>query len=311
MSGRSRYSPENPRPHSRARYVWGAYPGDQPCRCDICRQANADAVKARKASIEPAYVGASRAREHVEFLATQGVGLKQIAKVSGVAHGTLWKLIYGVPSEGRPPSKRIKRDTETAILAVMPSQGADGSRVPADPVWCEVKVLLGRGWTKGAIARAIGQTGPGLQLGNQVVTRRHARAIHALLDEPVPTDVGKAWSAHHRANAEPEVQEEEAMNVRNARSRILLPLVELLEERIDQAEWRQHSACRGRPSYLFFPARGDHRMHAAAKKLCSACFVRDQCLTAHLFEPSGVYGGMSAIEREGLVLALDQQAVAS
>lgn len=292
-----RWTAENPRPHGRVRYVQGGFPGDAPCRCDVCRAGQATYNRDLKREAIPPYVSAGPAREHIEWLATQGVGLKQIAKVSGVAHGALWKIVYGVPSIGRAPSKRIRPDTAEAVLAVVPTQGADGSRVPAGPVWADVNRLLGRGWTKSAIAKAIGQQGGGLQLGTEVVTRRHARAIHALLDEPVPTDVGRAWSAHHQALAVPEV-EDEPISVRyDARDNVTLRLVELLEARIDENPWRKQAACAGRPPWMFFPARGDHRTLAAAKKVCGACFVRDQCLAANLDERDGVYGGLSGHER--------------
>lgn len=280
-------------------FVWGPEPGSVPgrgCRCDLCRAANSAYERGRKARLVPPYVAASAARDHLAWLRTEGVGLKQVAKQSGVAHGALSKIVYGTPTLGRGPSKRIRPTTSEAILAVTPSQGARGSRVPAGPVWADVNRLLGRGWTKSAIARAIGQ-GRALQLGEVVVTRRNATAVHALLDQPVPTDVGKAWSAHHRALAVPEPTAEPE---RYSRDHVILGLVELLEARIDENPWRKDAACRGRPSWMFFPGRGDHKTIAAAKKICGACFVRDQCLQANLGERDGVYGGTTGHERRAM-----------
>lgn len=39
---------------------------------------------------------------------------------------------------------------------------------------------------------------------------------------------------------------------------------------------------------------------AAAKKVCSYCPVRAECLDANIDEPDGVFGGTSAKERRGL-----------
>lgn len=296
-----RWTPENPRPHGRTRYVLGGYAGDTPCRCDICTADQARYNRELKRRTTPAYVAAGPVREHIAWLATQGVGLKQIAKVSGVAHGALWKIVYGVPSVGRPPSRRVRPETATKILAVMPIDGADGSRIPLGPTLENVNQLLARGWTKRAIAHAIGQTSGALQLGENTITRGNARAIAALLDQPVPDNVGRSWSLHHQAQAGPDVadepDDEEVRKVHQSRDRVLLSLVELLEARIDQNYWRRDAACRNQPSWIFFPARGDHVTLAAAKKICGTCLVREECLQANLQERDGVYGGLSGRER--------------
>lgn len=298
MSGQ-RWTAEHPRPHGRTRYVLGGYAGDQPCRCDVCRQGARTYEAERKKRTVPAYVGADPAREHIEYLSTQGVGLKQIAKVSGVAHGALWKIVYGVPSIGRGPSKRIRKTTLDAILAVTPRDGADGSRVPAGATIADVRTLLGRGWTKRAIAQAIGRGDEnGLQvLGHETVTRRNARAIRALLDQPVPETVGKAWSVRYQAEAVPE----EAPDPEHySRDRVTLRLVELLEARIDENGWRKRAACIGKPPWMFFPARGDWRGLDAAKAVCATCPVQAECLAANLDQRDGVFGGLSAHERRDM-----------
>lgn len=285
-----------PREHGTfACYKFGESGGDHRngCRCEPCRAANTAYYHERKRRIEPAYVGAEPAREHIAFLATQGVGLKQVAKVSGVAHGALYKIVHGTPTIGRGPSKRIRKATLDSILSVTPRDGAGGSKVDAAPVWADVGRLLSRGWTKAAVARAIGQTTGALQLSRTTVTRRNARAIHALLEQPVPLDVGAAWSQHWIDNAEVTV---EAMPMSDG-DRVTLRLVELLEARIDQRPWRARAMCAGKPVHIFFPARGDHRMIAAAKAICATCPVAAECLEANQNERAGIYGGTTAGER--------------
>lgn len=282
-------------------YVWGPEPGSvtgRGCRCAECCAANTRYEKDRAARVAPPYVGANQAREHVAWLSTQGVGLKQVAKRSGVSQGALWKLMYGKRRQDgtQVPSRRIRPETAAAILAVMPAHGAGGSRVPAGRVWEDVRRLLARGWTKSAIARAIGQGGPGLQIGRQVVTRRNAAAIRGLLDQPVPDDVGAAWSQHHRSLAEPELEPAPL----DDRDKVTLALVDILEARIDENGWRRQAACAGRPVWMWFPSRGDARTLDAAKKVCGACFVRAECLAANMDQRDGVYGGLSARERRDL-----------
>ena len=73
----------------------------------------------------------------------------------------------------------------------------------------------------------------------------------------------------------------------------------------DAYEWQIRAACRGMDSGVFFhpegergPARSDRE--ARAKQICTHCPVLVQCrrhaLTVH--EPYGVWGGLSASERD-------------
>lgn len=281
-----------------ARYRLGPDEDDRPgnggCKCDPCRAAGRAYHEMWKNRTVPTMVGADEARRHIEYLQGEGIGLKQIAKRSGVPHGSISKLIYGDPARGMAPSRRIRRETHEKILAVAPSQGAEGARIDAGPTWAVVDRLLARGWTKAAIGRAIGQGGPALQLGRKEVTRRNAQAIKALLDQPVPprtTNRGTTW----QPTPEPEPVEEPAE--RDDRDWFVTTIAEILERRIDENGWRRRAACRGKPPWMFFPGRGDHRTEAAAKKICATCPVKAECLAANATEKVGIYGGESANQR--------------
>ena len=269
--------------------IEGGSDSSKGCRCSDCSLAVAEYERQRRQQVAPPYVGAATAREHVRFLSEHGVGLKTIAKRSGVAHGTLWKLIYGVPSVGRPPSRRIRRETHDAILAVQPADRADGANVPAGPTWAIVHQLLERGWTQAAIGRAIGQERGALQLGSQYVTAGNARAVEALLDQAVPDRVSR-WGLHAQPQPE-EVDEPRAPLDDLPRP----PAVDLTAE-----PWRRDAACRlpNVPSWIFFPGRGDHATIAAAKAVCDTCTVRADCLEVHLGEHDGIWGGTTEAERK-------------
>ena len=66
------------------------------------------------------------------------------------------------------------------------------------------------------------------------------------------------------------------------------------------------SACRGKDVHLFFPnddskrsEGGVKRFHTEAKALCSSCEVQEPCLEYALkFEPLGIWGGTTEVERE-------------
>lgn len=297
---------------TKACYVFGPEPGgdsSKGCRCDDCRAAIARYERDRARRIEPAYVGADPARKHIEWLGEQGVGLKRVAKAAGISHGALSKLMYGERGRGRGPSKRIRKTTLDAILAVTADAVADGARVDAGTTWARIDRMVAAGVTKKSIARRLGQQGPGLQLSKRSIEARHARAIAEMAAEfdagTLVVIRGSKWGdkvVAPPANDEPAPEADgfDVVTEGNSRSRILLPLVELLEARIDHASWRQDAACRGRAPWMFFPSRGDHRAVEAAKKVCGACFVRQQCLDAHMDERDGIYGGLSSYERRAL-----------
>lgn len=280
-----------------ARYVLGPNVDDQPghgCRCDECRHANKLYERQRQRRVEPPYVGADRARDHILWLREQGVGLKTVAKRSGVAHGSLSKLMYGDAARGMGPSKRIRPATERAILSVTTVDALAGSRVPADETWRHINELVSRGWSKTAIARAIGQTGTGLQIGRGWVTRRNAAAIRALLDQPVQPRMSRHGTP---VTTTPIAEVDDQDQVE--RADVSLPrLLDSLRQ-----PWRARGACRfaNVPEHIFFPGRGDNATLDAARRVCDACPVTAECLAWALEHgETGVWGGTSDAQRRAM-----------
>lgn len=191
--------------HPVARHTHGthaAYVLDR-CRCRPCRDATRDYENARvrdRLYGRDAYTDATPARDHIRGLMANGVGLKRIAAISGVSNGALTKLVYGV--NGRPPSRRIRPDTATKILAVTEDHRATGANVDAYDTWQRIHALIALGYTRTWIAAQIGQRGP-LQLGEFLVTERHARAIRDLYervgDTPAFDSPGAARSRNEAA----------------------------------------------------------------------------------------------------------------
>lgn len=293
-------------------YVWGPNPGaGDGCRCEPCRQANRDYEAARARRVEPSYVSAESTREHIAWLASNGVGLKTVAARSGVSHGALWKIVYGVPSTGRPPTRRVRPATRDAILAIKPADGADGSRIPAAPVWADVATLLERGWTKKAIAQAIGQTGSGLQLGARFTTRCNARAVHALLDQPVPPrrsrhglhPVPQPVELDHEAQLRIEARRE---NDRERQARYRAARNETTVDdlpRLDLALTLTNPQCRRPevPAWLMFPDPDDTETIERAKAVCATCRNTEVCLRwALAHDEHGIWGGTTEADREAM-----------
>lgn len=264
------------------------------CHCEPCRLANRSYEKERAQRVAPAYVGADPARQHIRFLAEHGIGLKQICRISGVSQGGLTKLVYGSRTRGMGPSKRVRKETLDRILAVMPSHAAAGTRVDAGPTWVLIEEMIAAGVPKSRIAEQLGQKGPGLQLKRTTVSWRNAQAVKRLHTAWSNGELELARRDRHgnTHTATPPVREPDYQD----RAEILLDLAELLEARNEQS-WRREAACRNRPPHIWFPARGDVKCAEAAKRICRACLVRDQCLSANLDARDGIFGGLSGRER--------------
>ncbi len=72
---------------------------------------------------------------------------------------------------------------------------------------------------------------------------------------------------------------------------------------LDAAEpWHEQAACVAYPAEMFFPAVETPGASRAAKLVCAACPVREECLSFALetAQSEGVWGGMDAGERRRL-----------
>lgn len=171
------------------------------CHCEACREANRAYVARRNRAMSRPdelwlpYVPAARARAHCRALMAQGVGPKSIAKLSGVPHGAVSKLIYGDYGRGMAPSKRIRPETERKLLAVTMAtvvERQDRQRIPAGPTWVLLNDLIGRGYPKSWIAQRLSKNpaATGLQIHKDYVyarTARRVQALHRILrDRPGP-----------------------------------------------------------------------------------------------------------------------------
>lgn len=269
------------------------------CRCEPCRLSNREYERARAQRIDPAYVGADAARQHVMFLREHSVGLKTIAKASGVPHGSLSKLIYGDPARNMGPSKRVRLATAERILAVMPTDAAGNSQQPAGPTWVLIDQMVAAGVPRAAIGRYLGQTAGSLQLARTTIDRRHVIKVKEMHARWLTGDIVLRARGHRNVSQPVAIRPPVRQPDYQDRSQILVELAEIIEARNEQPR-RASAACRNRPPHIWFPGRGDRRCEAKAKQICAACLVRRECLSANLNEPSGVFGGMTASERKQL-----------
>lgn len=133
------------------------------CRCGECRQANAAVERERRREIaygrwQP-FVDAEPTRQHLRALSERGIGLRRAAQLSGVPYTTLAQLVHGASSTGSRPSRQIRQDTASNVLAlsldgVTPAAGA---RVEATGTRRRIHALVAIGWTIKAIADLLGR----------------------------------------------------------------------------------------------------------------------------------------------------------
>lgn len=180
------------------------------CHCEPCRKANREYERERQRRMRRPdevwcpYVPAGRARAHLQELAAQGVGPKTVAKLSGVPHGSISRIMYGGYGDRgkrRPPSKRIRPETERKILAVEVRDAAGGQKIPGGPTWKLLDDLIARGFSKSWIARELGSKGPGLQIRRDVVrasTAKKVRELHAQLEGAEPPPRLTRWGPRPR-----------------------------------------------------------------------------------------------------------------
>jgi hypothetical protein len=88
------------------------------CRTPECRAANTLYEQKRQRRKAPPFVAAGRARTHVRELQASGMSMKAIAKRAGVPRTVLHRLLGSCCGYGK--SRRIRPETESAILAVHP-----------------------------------------------------------------------------------------------------------------------------------------------------------------------------------------------
>lgn len=96
------------------------------CRCSRCRAAHARATQVyRLALAEGTHrpdVDADHVRRHVQQLRAAGLTLKVIAELADVSVGLLTGLLYGKPSQGRPPTPKMRPANADRLLAVKPNR---------------------------------------------------------------------------------------------------------------------------------------------------------------------------------------------
>jgi hypothetical protein len=180
------------------------------CKCEVCAQAGRDYQNRRARLIaygrwEP-LVDAEPVRQHVRAQMAAGLGWQRLGKLAGVSNGTISKLLYGTPE--RAPTKRIRRETAEALLAVKATfrNAADNAKVDGTGTRRRIGALAAAGWSLSEQARRLGwgvnNYSYMFRHKSSAVTAATARKVAALYDEleriepPVRSGARtRAWAA--------------------------------------------------------------------------------------------------------------------
>lgn len=180
-----------------------------PCTCAHCRETNR-AYDARRRRLiaygrwEP-FTAAAPVREHIKLLAAAGISHRRAAEIAGVPRTTVEHVMYGRPSLGLPPARRIRTETAQAILAVQPAEEhlASGVQVDGTGTRRRLQALVTLGWSERALAEFVGIGHAHLTKvvrGRHEVTAATARKTRAVYDRmwdrpPAETTRGERISA--------------------------------------------------------------------------------------------------------------------
>ncbi|MER7213557.1 hypothetical protein ABT340_41395 [Streptosporangium sp. NPDC000239] len=148
-------------------------------------------------------------REHVQRLGEFGLGWQRIAALAGVSGFPVARLLYGVPSEGRAPSKRIKTQTAEKLLAVRPDLDvlAGTAMIHSAGTQRRIQALCVVGWSLSEQARRAGRhpSNYAMFLTRPRVTAANARDVRDLC--------AKLWNV-----APPETTRNERISAAKARA---------------------------------------------------------------------------------------------
>lgn len=148
------------------------------CRCRECKEAHAAYARGyrrmKRAGFPSVLVDAGRAREHMRWLTSKGVGREAVRISTDLPDQTLRRIRTGV-------KKRIDARSEEKILKVTPEMALDHALVPAGRTWVLIGRLLDEGYTVEAINKALGyKTTKAVPLSKNKVTVRNAERVKQL-----------------------------------------------------------------------------------------------------------------------------------
>lgn len=172
---------------TRVRYYAG-------CRCTACRRANSDyeneRIAARARGEGNGLVSAERARAHLAWLSSRGIGRKTAADAAKVAASIVSKVVDGQRT-------KIRAQTERRILAVTEAAAADRAYIDGEATWRLLDELLASGYSRARVASEVmGRSVRALQIVRGKVTPRNAERVRQAYERLRLADAASAARAN-------------------------------------------------------------------------------------------------------------------
>lgn len=173
------------------------------CTCPACREAYNDWARNRRRNQaygrwQP-YTDAQPVRDHVQQLINAGINWRHVAKLADVSTGVVDKLLYGRPSENKAPSKGLRPEFASRLMAVQAGPGTL-PRTNGTGFRRRMQALVRKGWSLQRLADELGcdrRTLRSAMTSQQIptATDQAGRALYEQLWRLEPTDHGLSLNA--------------------------------------------------------------------------------------------------------------------
>lgn len=152
------------------------------CRCRLCAEAAAFAVRVQASTRLSGLVDATPARDHLKLLIRRGISLRRISELTGLAYrGDLLNIQAGAPRIQRSAAERILAIHPDPVLYAHPNRPLDATGTRR-----RLQALVRIGYTQTYLAGRLGiqihNIHP-LMHGETMVNARTARRVRAIYDE--------------------------------------------------------------------------------------------------------------------------------
>jgi hypothetical protein len=162
------------------------------CRCRPCTDAaSRDETSRQRAKVFGRYdsgrVEAEPVRAHIQYLMDNGISVKRIAALTGLALSTVGAIRWGRHERGHAPYPRVKKTTAAKILALKPAleHMAPNSYVDSTGTLRRLQALVAIGWSQARLGRQLGvEPGNfGTFMAASQCTARRALAVRDLYEQ--------------------------------------------------------------------------------------------------------------------------------
>ncbi|MET4094589.1 hypothetical protein [Arthrobacter sp. UYCu712] len=133
------------------------------CRCRPCTDAASADERTRQRQhafgrYDSGRVDADPVRAHMQYLMDNGISIKRMAALTGLAASTVGAIRWGRHERGHAPYPRVKKTTADKILALKPAleNMAPNSYVDSTGTVRRVQALVAIGWSQASLGRQLG-----------------------------------------------------------------------------------------------------------------------------------------------------------